>query len=551
MVYMLGNISGNASLWRSQDAGANWSVRPAPGGTDENPFAAASDMGVFMSGFDVIDNVAYVYYSSNGGISFTAGTAVGSVPLSSMALSPGFSQDRTLLVGATDGGVYWSRDGGNTFGPVSSTFLPSGQSAFVAFAANFDTTSSVYAVSAATGGGIYSTSVGLGRPWQRLDTSSPADETLGGVAVSSTGVLYAASFDVVNAANAHGGLLRCLSPAAPALFERINGVSDGAVLYEGSLVCAGNQLWAIDSADNLLVTFVDTLSQPVTPVAPANNAPASGILSGGSVSGVMLSWQLLPGAATYNWQLSPDSSFSVIPNGFSGSTSGTSVPAPALSPTEIYYWRVRATAPLYSPWSAVLSFSTASPPPAIEAPQLQAPSQGNVNAALKPLFQWSAVSGATGYELVVSQNQDFSNPAISKTGSQSLSSNSWTSDVSLAYSTFYYWQVRAITAAGAGPWSAAGTFVTVDQSAPTVTVTTTSPPPAPSHTTSVTAPASSQPVVTTAVPPTTAGSTPPVVPAIPSAIPGWVYYATAGGGAVVLLLAVIILLAKGGRKRLL
>jgi hypothetical protein len=197
----------------------------------------------------------------------------------------------------------------------------------------------------------------------------------------------------------------------------------------------------------------------------------------------------------------------------------------------------------------VWSFSTASPPPAIGAPQLQAPSQGNVNAALKPLFQWSAVSGATGYELVVSPNQDFSNPVISKSGSQGLSSNSWTSDVSLAYSTLYYWQVRAITAAGAGPWSAAGIFVTLDKTAPAVTVTTTSPPPPPSQTITITSPTATQPAVTT-VAPTTTGS-PPVVPAIPSEIPAWVYYVTAGGGVVLLLLAVIILLARGGKNRLL
>jgi hypothetical protein len=548
VVYMLGSAGGNAGFWRSQDAGATWAVRPAPEGTDQGPFAVASDMGVFVSGYD--GTQAWVYSTSNGGVSFTAGTAVGNNALSSLALSPDYSQDRTLMAGATDGGVYWSRDGGSTFGPVSSTFLPSGQSAFVAFDDNFDTDSTVYAVSDAVGGGVYSTSVGLGRPWQRLDAASPADETLGGVAVSSTGVLYAASFDPVSAANAQGGLLRCLSPVAPALFERINGgLSDGAVLYEGSLVCSGNQLWAIDSADNLLVTFVDSLSQPVTPLAPADDAPAGGNLAGGAVSGVVLTWQLLPGAATYTWQLSPNSSFSVMPNGFSGNTSGTSVPAPALVPAGIYYWRVRAASPLYSPWSAVWSFSTPSPPAAIGTPQLQAPSQGNVNAALEPLFQWSAMTGATGYELVVSRSQDFSNPVISKTGSQSVSSNSWASDVSLAYSTLYYWRVRAVTAAGAGPWSVTGIFVTLDAAAPTVTVITTNPPPAPSQTITVTAPASSQPVVTTAVPTTTA--VPPVVPAVPGGIPGWVYYATAGGGAVVLLLAVIALLARGGRKRLL
>jgi hypothetical protein len=327
VVYLLGSADGGPAIWYSADAGHTWSVRPAPQDAS-SPFIVASDSCVFLSGFDALANRAFVYYSANGGVSFTAGVSVGSLPVCSMALSPAYAQDRTLLIGNTDGGVLWSSDGGNSFGIVSSTALTGIMR--VAFDENFAVNRTVYAASDAIGGGIYSTGVSAGQPWQRLDASSPSDETLGGLAVSPTGVLYAASFRPVDAASSRGGLLRCLNPVAPALFERVTaGLSGGAVLSEGVLECVGNHLWAIDGANNRLVTLVDSLSLPVNLVAPADNASDVGNFSSGAVSGVLLNWQPLEGATLYQWQLSMQSDFSIIASGFTGSTTGTGVTAPS------------------------------------------------------------------------------------------------------------------------------------------------------------------------------------------------------------------------------
>ena len=549
VVYLLGSFDGNPRLWRSPDAGTNWSLRIAPDGTGlSSPLAVASDTVLFLSGFDSIHNQAYIYYSANGGMFFTSGVSVGSLPFYSMILSPSYTQDRTLLIGNTNGGVLWSNDGGSSFRLVSSVSLTGIMR--VAFDENFAVTRTVYAVSNAAGGGIYSTKVGVGQPWQRLDTSFPSDEILGSLVVSTTGVLYAASSRPVNAPVSLGGLLRCLNPVSPASFERVTvGLSDGASLWEGSLRCVGNQLWAIDSTNNLLVTFVDSLIQPVNLIAPANNALGTGVLSGNSVNGILLNWLPLGGATTYQWQLSSTSNFSLIPAGFSANTSGTNVSAPSLFPVSIYFWRVRVIAPLYSPWSAVWSFSTPSPPAEIGSPQLGAPLTANIG--LEPSFEWSEVDGATGYELVVSKISDFSNPVISKTGAQSLAVNSWKSRVILDYSTHYFWRVRAITAAVAGPWSTTGIFSTLDepQVVPTVTVISTIPPPAPSQTVTVSSPAASQTVATISSP-TMTGS-PPVVPQISAETPDWVYYALAGGAAGVVLLSAIILLARSRKKPIL
>jgi len=598
VVYLMGSADGGPAIWYSADAGHTWSVRPAPQDAS-SPFIVASDSCVFLSGFDALANRAFVCYSANGGLTYMPGVPAGSVPLYSMALSPAYAQDRTLLIGNTDGGVLWSSDGGNSFGIVSSTALTGIMR--VAFDENFAINRTVYAASDAIGGGIYSTDVSVGQPWQRLDASSPSDETLGGLAVSPTGVLYAASFRPVDAASSRGGLLRCLNPVAPALFERVTaGLSGGAVLSEGVLECVGNHLWAIDGANNRLVTLVDSLSLPVNLVAPADNASDVGNFSSGAVSGVSLSWQPLEGATLYQWQLSMQSDFSIIASGFTASSAGTGVTAPSLALASTYYWRVRGITPLYSPWSDTWSFGTAS----LGVPQLVSPLAGGT--ALKPLFQWNPVSKASGYELVVSRKSDFSNPVVSKTGTHSLTNSYWQSDVTLEYATVYYWRVRALASGVAGEWSAAGAFLTQAAVVPTTTV-------APSSTRPITSPATTT-ALPSSTPPTSASTTPPastvpaavtitltppastvptaviitltppslpsllqssivtasataaqfsatsitpsttgeplVVPQIPGETSEWVYYA-AGGGAGLVLLAAIILLAISGKKRLL
>lgn len=589
VVYLLGSAESGPALWYSPDAGSTWSVRPAPEGTGApNPFLVASDSGLYLAGFDAVNNQAFVRYSASGGVSFSAAVSAGSLPLCSMALSPGYAQDHTLLTGNTDGGVLCSSDGGGSFQPVSATALTGVMR--VAFDENFAATRAVYTISDASGGGIYSASVGAGQPWQRLDTAFPSDERLGAVAVSSTGVLYAASSRLVNTASSRGGLLRCLSPVTPALFERVTaGLSDGAGLCEGSLRCADNQLWAIDSANNSLVTFADSLSQPVNLIAPAHNSAGIGVLSGNSVSGISLSWQTLEAGTAYQWQLSTASNFSVIPNGFSGNTAGTSVSAPSLAPVNIYFWRVRVTAPFYSPWSAVWCFSTPSPPVPPGVPQLLSPPQGNVDVILSPFFHWSQVPDASSYELVVSKRYDYANPVISRTGVRRLATNFWQSDVVLDYSTLYFWRVRAVGSSGTGSWTDTGIFTTLAAAVPastvapsstapstTLAVTTalavsTSPPlvstslhtAAPAATASITmlpptpvltvtssAPTTDVQSPVTAVAPSTNVS-PPVLPQISGETPDWVYYALAGGGSGLVLLSAIILLASSRKKPLL
>jgi hypothetical protein len=141
-----------------------------------------------------------------------------------------------------------------------------------------------------------------------------------------------------------------------------------------------------------------------------------------------------------------------------------------LKPATTYYWRVRAIEPTLSPWSEKWSFTT---PMGTEAPapRLENPPPGASGVPIEPIFQWSAIAGADGYELMVSTFAAFDNPAILKTNDYALPSTAWRCNLSLNYDTTYYWRVRAVSANSCSAWSAVGAFSTEPEpSDPTGTI---------------------------------------------------------------------------------
>jgi len=167
---------------------------------------------------------------------------------------------------------------------------------------------------------------------------------------------------------------------------------------------------------------------------------------------------MLSGATEYEWQINDETSFSSLPAGFSGTTTATSTRLSDLKPAVTYYWRVRVTKPLQSPWSEIFSFTTMLGG-ANGAPVLTFPEVGSVTT-INPVFQWQTVSGADRYELIVSDNTDFFTPTVCCTGEKSLFANAWHCDTNLEYDTTYFWKVRACTATNVGEWSAVSAFTT-------------------------------------------------------------------------------------------
>ena len=257
------------------------------------------------------------------------------------------------------------------------------------------------------------------------------------------------------------------------------------------------------------MTYTNSLALPVILTSPPNKA------SGTGTRNVILEWETLKGATEYKWQLDYDTDLSSVPTDFEGDTKASSARLPALDTDTIYYWRVRATEPVLSPWSAKWSFTTALGH-SVVAPELLSPEAGADEVSLKPLFQWSALAGAESYELIVSTDFSFGNPTIVKMGEYALPATAWQSNINLNYSTTYYWRVRAISSSGHSAWSAVGVFTTelppVQPSPPPEL------PPSPS-------------------PPSSLPLAPPSPPPAQSAFPDWAIYL---GGA--LLLTTVILL---------
>ncbi len=413
-VFLAGTSDGDSAIWKSSDKGQSFKRRSASFSIDT--WAVVDDNTLFVGCFDAINNLGLVYKTANSGKTYSAPAEVGSQSLNSIACSPDYEQDKTILVGNTNGWVYWSDDNGTSFEPVpaDATLPPLTGEIAVAFDPSFSSNSTVYAASETEGEGSYRFTIDTDTEWENID--SPDEATLNQVAGAAEGVLYATNSD------ADGGIERCLNPTyslGPTFETVTRGLEDGATLY--GLWVYDNQLWAIDTSNTRLMTFTDSLSVPITLTSPPDEAPGIGIIINYEVSNVSLDWETLSGATSYEWQVDDDTDLSDVPEEFEGETEASSTQLPELEPATTYYWRVRANEPVLSPWLDKWSFTTALGTEAV-APQLLSPEAGSSGVPLRPIFQWSAIAGANSYELIVSTDASFENPTILKTDDYTLPS---------------------------------------------------------------------------------------------------------------------------------
>ena len=485
--------------------------------------------------------MCYCDYANNSGFFYSTGAVAGSQSLHSVVLSPNYEQDETILIGNSNGWVYWSNDNGTSFEPLppDATSPPLTGSITVAFDPNFSSNNAVYAASNTADKGIYRFNIGTDTEWESIDSTLPSGGTINQLIVLTEGTLYATN------SQTDGGMERCLDPTyslGPTFETVTRGLSDNATL--SGLWWHNQRLWSTDTTNTKLLTFTDSLTPPITLTSPPNTAAGTGTLINDTISNVSLDWEVLSGTTSYQWQLDYDTDFSTVPSGFEGSTKASSVRLPTLEPATTYYWRVRATEPVLSPWSAKWSFTTSLDTEAVSL-RLESPKAGVTGVPIKPLFQWSAVPGADTYELLVTTDINFTNPSISKTGAYALPTTAWQGNISLDYDTTYYWKVRAISSNTHSAWSAVGAFTTESSSAPSV-----SPPASPP----IILPMPSQPSAISPVPPPA-----PPVPAVPPpmppppvqapATPGWIVYLIGALFLVIILLVITILVLTLGVRR--
>jgi photosystem II stability/assembly factor-like uncharacterized protein len=456
-VFTTGESNGNAAVWESLDNGQSFQRRlnHEPGTAVAftiNAWAISDETTFFAGSFN--GSLGKVYRTTNSGFTYSQGVPVGTDSLYSIVLSPDFENTGSILVGNTDGWIYYSNDSGSSFQPLPSytTSAPLTGSVSVAFDPDFDTNHTVYAASDTADSGLYRFVIGVSNEWESIDSNLPTGATIDQLIVSDNGVLYAVS------SNPDDGMERSLNPTYGSVFETVTlGLSSGARL--SGLWQSNSGLWSIDNANCKLMTYSDTLTSSIVQVSPSNETPGIGSLINHTVRNIDIDWETVQGATNYEWQISYNTNFSAIPAGFNGTTSASSVHLPTLEPATTYYWRVRACAPVLSPWSAKWSFTTSMDTEGVNL-QPETPTAGAEGVSIKPIFQWTVVIGAEAYELLIATDAEFAHPVIVKINDYALTTNAWQCDVSLDYETTYYWKVRAITASTTSAWSSASVFTT-------------------------------------------------------------------------------------------
>ncbi|AKG52854.1 hypothetical protein DGWBC_0166 [Dehalogenimonas sp. WBC-2] len=465
-------------------------------------FAAADKDRFYFTTFD--GNMSEVWRTASGGMFFES-VYVGSVTLPALALSPQFNLYHIMTAAASNGQVYISTDTGATFTALPTS--PLSGSLRLAFSPDFGTSGKVYLSSNTANAGIYVLKIG-GTSWKRVDSGLPAGTLLSGLAVASSGAIYAPSANSVSTAT--GGLARTLDESAAWNLTH-TGLPDGATLWGISI--NNQKLWSLDTTNNRVMSYTDTIAGTLTLLSPAPQAPGLGIFTAGVVNGIDIKWQSISGATGYEWQLNDISDMSVPL--LHGSTAASSVRLNSLEPGTTYYWQVRAVTPMPGAWSAKYTFTTALGG-TVTVPQLISPEPGGINLITMPLFQWQPVSGATGYELLLSADPSFQSIIAAPSG---ISGNAWQPPSALAPATTHYWKIRAVSDNSFSAWSAISAFSTAATIA-TVPVTTS-------------------PVITA----------PTATPApLTMAMPDWLAVTLAGmGGAVVMLLTALVIVARGRR----
>jgi hypothetical protein len=215
----------------------------------------------------------------------------------------------------------------------------------------------------------------------------------------------------------------------------------------------------------------ETLIFGVPPVKVTLNSPGNG------TDDIELkpefSWNSVSTGSSYQIQVSADSEFgsfiideSVTPNIAKSLANAdelnngvlTFKPENELLSNTKYYWRVRATNTNNASglWSETWNFTTESGTP--EVISLIAPGNTTTKQIIRPVFTWEGDNLATSYTLQLATTNQFT------TGLQSFtipSGTTFTPEADLAYSTTYFWRVRANNDAIQGPFSATWSFTTI------------------------------------------------------------------------------------------
>lgn len=200
-----------------------------------------------------------------------------------------------------------------------------------------------------------------------------------------------------------------------------------------------------DGSWSATFTFTSGLGKTVL-TNPANGA------QGLALNNVTFNWNALNGANTYKFTLSKNSNLS-SPIAEVSNINGLTHLVNSLEYNQTYYWGVRGQDGFGDgPLSDIFSFGTM-----VDKPTLVSPANNAVDVALGGSFQWNAATGATAYQIQVSEVQNFTTTVINVSNIAGTSYNY----SNLNNNTNHYWRVRGYKAGMPGEWSDVRTFKTI------------------------------------------------------------------------------------------
>jgi photosystem II stability/assembly factor-like uncharacterized protein len=455
-VFIAGSSSGTPAVWESSDSGRQFSLSWSCDTQNSSPVAidawAVTDEGLLVGSFDGTNGV--VYKRLFGTAFYASKIVLGSQPIHSLAVAGG-QKNAPVLAGGISGAVYYAPDGVHFDAlPPDSAPAPFSGAVQVAFHPAFAGNHTVLAVSDAADEGIACYNLDNGFLWETQNSGLPEGMRLSDICLTPEGTIYVADRQILDFDTVEGGVFRCLSTnakAAPSFEPVMSGLTDGSAITR--LQLSNQTLWAFESTSDCLMVMTDSLVSAVRLLSPEDSDVGQDPLK------VKISWQALAGAELYQWQVDLQPDFSTVASGCAGETAALSARLPVLEPDNRYYWRVRVSSPVESPWSEIRSFDTRLASQS-GGPQIVSP-DSNVPVSLNPVLQWSVVSGAQGYELLIARDEAFLDIVVAKSGDNLCLQNAWRCETALEYNTAYYWKVRAVDGANSSAWSGSGLFVTV------------------------------------------------------------------------------------------
>ncbi|MFW6151116.1 MAG: hypothetical protein ACOC6A_06245, partial [Chloroflexota bacterium] len=336
----------------------------------------------------------------------------------------------------------------------------------------------LYAATNVSDAGLWRWTLGKSDDWEQLDegvTNLEAGQRVSGLAIGPEGTLYALRSEP--ASGETGGMTRWLCPdcrpCADLEYDHVTtGLASGAA-FDSSAVFgqtlswiqlssdeSENRIWAIDTAGQEIYAFRDTLcKRGPQPVLPEDRE----VISLGSCPcdrrpDLPFHWEDVEDATGYELVLHRDQQAETELQRAQTDDEGLLLSGmyevPELAPGTTYYWRLRVTDPLLSPWSDMWYFT-----PALPDITGLVPSPGATLVPTHPVFTWDAASASCAYEFVLATDGEFQNVVAAFHGEDALEADFWSCDFDLAYSTTYFWKVRPVLPDSHGEW-ASGAFTT-------------------------------------------------------------------------------------------